>query len=105
MTPALYTHYLSASRTLDQIAIYRYRSTQVSSGDEAPQDVNFTETTPELAAILGARPSLGRWISAGDVISERAVVVLAHALWVSRYGGDPTVLGKLIRGSRTKRSL
>lgn len=96
MTPALYTHYRSASRTLDQIAIYRYGGTQVSSGDEGPQVVNFTETTPELAAILGARPSLGRWISAGDVIFERAVVVLAHDLWVSRYGGDPTVLGKVI---------
>jgi putative ABC transport system permease protein len=48
--------------------------------------------------VLGAVPHLGRLIRAADdqpTTGER-VVVLSHALWSTRFGGDPGVVGQTI---------
>src|SRR3989442_11716316 len=48
--------------------------------------------------VLGVGSALGRTILPSDdgVGGERAVVVLSHSYWLSRLGGDPTVVGKTI---------
>ena len=43
--------------------------------------------------VLGIKPVLGRLLIAGDEGGAR-VVVLSHALWQSRFGGDPRALGR-----------
>jgi predicted permease len=47
---------------------------------------------------LGVRPALGRLLSADDerAPGERAVAVLSHAYWRSRFGADAGVLGRTI---------
>ena len=97
MTPGLYTIYSSESRTLEQVAISRSGGVRVSDSDMLAEEVGFTETTPELAGILAARPVVGRWLGPEDARAERAVVVLAHDLWLNRYGGDPSIVGRTIR--------
>jgi putative ABC transport system permease protein len=48
-------------------------------------------------AVLGARPMLGRSFTAEeDRPGGPRVVVLGHALWQGRFGGDPGVLGKAV---------
>lgn len=48
-------------------------------------------------AVLGARPLLGRGFTAEeDRPGGPPVVVLGHALWQGRFGGDPAVLGRLL---------
>jgi predicted permease len=45
--------------------------------------------------VLGARAAVGRVLDSTD--NGRApVVVLAHTLWVRRYGADPAVLGRVL---------
>jgi predicted permease len=54
--------------------------------------------TGDYFGVLGARPQLGRLLSASDdapTAGER-VVVLSHALWTSRFGADPRILGQAI---------
>jgi predicted permease len=48
--------------------------------------------------LLGARPALGRLLRPDDAAARggRAVVVLAHDLWRSRYGADPAIVGQRI---------
>jgi predicted permease len=50
-------------------------------------------------AALGARPVLGRLFSAEEDQSTAAtpVVIIGDALWQRRYGGDPAVIGQVIR--------
>src|ERR1051326_7138140 len=49
---------------------------------------------PGLFRTLGVTPLLGRLILPGDVTAgSRHVVVLSHALWTTRFGGDPAALG------------
>ena len=48
--------------------------------------------------LLGVRPALGRFFTADE--SERAgdrLVVLGHALWQRRFGGDPGAIGQVVK--------
>lgn len=68
-----------------------------------------TEGRTEQASFLGVsanffsgltlRPLLGRLIlpGEGETPGERAVLVLGYAYWQKRFGGDPTIVGKVVR--------
>ncbi len=73
------------------------------------QSVNLTGTaTPDRIAgmfvsadvftVLGAHPLLGRLFANDESTPGRGreVVVLSHALWTSRFGADPGIVGKSI---------
>jgi predicted permease len=48
-------------------------------------------------ATLGLAPALGRLLDAGDDRPEAApAVVLSHAYWLDRFGGDAAALGRLV---------
>jgi predicted permease len=79
------------------------------AGHHGPLDVNlaFADQTHTGAAmlvsgayfqLLNLRPALGRLIGAQDEprIGESAVAVLSHGFWLSRFGGDPSVVGRAL---------
>lgn len=45
--------------------------------------------------LLGVQPLLGRTLQPSDD-RDRAAVVLSHALWRERWGGDPSILGRSV---------
>jgi len=46
---------------------------------------------------LGAAPALGRGLTAADdVPNAPRVLVLSYAMWMSRFGGDPSIVGTRI---------
>jgi len=52
---------------------------------------------PGLFGTLGVTPLLGRLIVPGDLaVGNRHVVVLSHALWITRFGGDSAALGRFL---------
>ena len=48
---------------------------------------------------LGLKPAIGRLLlpDEGETPGEEAVLVLGHSYWQSRFGGDPTIVGKKAR--------
>jgi putative ABC transport system permease protein len=51
-----------------------------------------------LPLVLGVEPALGTWFTAADDPASAArKLVLSHRLWQQRFGGDPTVIGRLVR--------
>ena len=55
-------------------------------------------TTATYLAVLGLRPSLGRWFDAAeDRPGTDIVAVIGHQAWTTRFGGDPSVIGRTIR--------
>ncbi len=62
-------------------------------GDGAPEDVRAALVTADLLPLFGAWATAGRLLAGDDFAERRDVVVLSHALWQSRWGGDPSVLG------------
>src|SRR5215472_11329182 len=49
-----------------------------------------------LLSVLHSSPELGRGFAASDDDPGTRVVVLSHALWQSRFGGDSSIVGKSI---------
>jgi len=56
-----------------------------------------TLVSAELFSILGAQPELGRIFDRGeDIPGQDSYVILSHALWQQRFGGDATMIGRSI---------
>jgi putative ABC transport system permease protein len=72
-------------------------------GDGLPEATFIAWVTPDFFQVLGVRPALGRTFlqeedqRGGDVNKA----VLSNALWRSKYGGDPQILGRRIRLRQT----
>ncbi len=67
------------------------------TGVGEPVRLTGTLVSAELFSVLGARPELGRTFNPGeDFAGQDSYVVLSHALWQERFGGDPSVLGRAL---------
>jgi putative ABC transport system permease protein len=89
-------------RTLNAVAAYTSGGKALATGtDQIP--VVGGVVSPNLFALLGARPALGRLLTPDDDrLGVPAVVVLSHDLWVNQLGSDPGILGKTVRLSDTQ---
>lgn len=66
-------------------------------GDQ-PERVRSTAIHANIFPILGVRPALGRNFSGEeDRPNGPSVAILSNELWQRRYGGDPTVIGRVIQ--------
>ena len=77
------------------------------SGEGAPVAVKMAGLTPGFFSLLGIEPGLGREFSQKDLPSaassgsvptvQATPLILSHGLWVSRFGGDPGILGRKVQ--------
>jgi len=68
-----------------------------------PRRVSGTLVSAGLFELLGVRPLLGRQISEeDDRRGAQRVLLLGYDLWRSRFGGDPAILGKVIRANTSQ---
>jgi predicted permease len=80
---------LSRVRLYERIAVEQGGAAQMASGEYV---------SGNYFGMLGVRPALGRLIEpADDKASAGSVVVLSFGCWQRRFGGDPGVLGRVIR--------
>ena len=46
---------------------------------------------------MGVDAALGRTFHAEDALGRNPVAVISYSYWKSRFGGEPSVLGKIIQ--------
>lgn len=70
----------------------------LSASGTAPERTWVEAVSGNYFSMLGAQAALGRLFlpGEGDTVGADPVVVLAHACWQSRFGGDPAVVGRSI---------
>ncbi len=67
------------------------------TGEGEPVSLSGSLVTPEYFHMLGVSPVLGRGFLPEEASTGASpVVVLGHDLWISRFGGDPEVLGRSV---------
>jgi putative ABC transport system permease protein len=67
------------------------------TGTGEPARLTGARVSSELFQVLGATPALGRGFGPGaDQAGAERAVVLGHALWRERFGGDPSVVGRAV---------
>ena len=85
------------ARTIEATGTYR-SGTSVVLLEGDPQRVNAAGAGEDFFAAAGVRPVLGRGFTREDTLpGAPRVVVLTHAAWQRRFGGDPAVIGRLLR--------
>lgn len=67
-------------------------------GDGTPVRVETMTVTPSFFRVAGVKPQLGRAFTEEEgEIGNEFVVVLSDSFWRSRFGGQPSVLGRELR--------
>jgi len=97
VSPPNYRDYKAMSRSFSGMGAVMSVSLNLTGAGE-PRRIDVSGLTSEVFELLGARPALGRLFApADDRDGAPGTLVLSHALWMTRFGGDPSVLGKSVR--------
>lgn len=86
------------TRTLDAVAVWSKVTFALSTGGEGVF-VHGNIVSGNYFSVLGVRPALGRFFLPEEDAAPMAgpALVISHAFWQSRFGGDSTVVGRPVR--------
>ncbi len=85
------------ARGIEESALYNHVSYNLAS-EGAPERLMALRATPSLFSTLQAGAQLGRVLREEDAQEgAEPVMVLSHAFWQARFGGDPRVVGSTVR--------
>ena len=99
IAPPEFADVMDQTRTFDEVAAMTRTAANLTGGCGAsnacePERVSGYAVSPNLFVLLGAGPALGRGFTDGDATpGAEPVVLLSHALWMRRFGGDSGVVG------------
>jgi putative ABC transport system permease protein len=85
------------SRAFEEIAgIWMTNGTVPGAGE--PEQVKVARVTTNFLSLLCSEPAAGRLFRDEDAAHDNGMnVVISYGLWQRRFGGDPAVLGKVLR--------
>jgi putative ABC transport system permease protein len=90
-----YAFVRGTARSFAGMFTYRNQSLELSGVSESQRIVG-ARVAPEMFAVLGAAPVVGRPLTEDDDRQNAKVAVLDYALWTRVFGRDPLVVGKTI---------
>jgi putative ABC transport system permease protein len=97
MSPTQYFTYRDEGRVFQQIGLYGDGGTTITGIGE-PEQARLLAVTYDVPQALGVQPQLGRLFTEADTRLGGArfapVVILTHAYWQRRFGGDVSVIGR-----------
>jgi putative ABC transport system permease protein len=83
------------TRTLKYAVAYGI-TTATLTGRGEPIRLDGAQVSPHTFAMLGTPPLIGRTFAGDMETTSTSVVVLSHAAWRRRFGGDPAIVGKTL---------
>lgn len=91
-----YLDFRGGTRTLESSAAFAtWGANLTGAGD--PERIQGTRIEAGAFSLLGATAAIGRTLEPEDGRPDRPrVAVLAHGLWLRRFGGDPRIVGRTI---------
>jgi predicted permease len=66
------------------------------TGAGRPERIHAARVSSTLFPVLGVQPLIGRTFSLEEDDPGRQVAVLSYALWKQQFGGDPSIVGRVI---------
>lgn len=95
-SPATYAAQRNGQHSFDALAVYQNTGAILTGSDKA-EFVQTTRVTADFFKVFGVTPTLGRTFAPDeDTAGKENVAVLSNSLWLSRFGGDPQIVGKQI---------
>lgn len=97
MSPLDYIDYRDGSRSFESMAHYSDASVNLTGSGVQPLRLSEARVGAEFFEVLGVRPQLGRFFAANEDAGDAPrVAVISDALWRSRFGADPGVVGRSV---------
>ena len=97
VNPADFADWSEGTRTFASMAAFLQSPRALTAADGAAESVPGQAVTPRFFDVLGVKPIAGRTFVPADETAAPTSVVLSEAFWRSRFGGDPTLVGRQIR--------
>jgi predicted permease len=95
-SPATYFTYRDENQVFEDIGLWDNRTVSVTGIGE-PERVEALNVTDGLLPILRVQATIGRrFTAADDAPTAPDRVMLAYGYWQRKFGGDPSVVGRLI---------
>ena len=100
-----YVDLSARQKTFEAIGAWGRWQTSLVDRDD-PYRVDLLAVGANTLDLLRARPVLGRAIDAGDTRENAPpVMMLGYDTWKKRYGGDPSIIGRVIRLEQSERQV
>lgn len=77
-----------------KLAAYRQWGYTLTQPGRSPEHLNGIRVSADFFHVLGLPAQLGRVFTPDEDHPGNQVMVLGHAAWMSRFGGDPAVVGR-----------
>jgi len=101
-----YWHFVNNNRSFQEFGAYITEVPLPLTGGALPLQVDVGPMTLSAFEVLGVLPEHGRLPTPEeDTPGGPYVALLSHELWVSQYGGDPSILGETIDLNGTRREV
>jgi putative ABC transport system permease protein len=95
-SPAIYFTYRDNSQAFESVALW-FGNVATVTGAGDPEEVEAVRATHELLPTLRVAPVLGRpFAAADDQPGAPRTVMLSHAYWQRRFGGDADIVGRSV---------
>lgn len=92
-----YFDFVKASRSFESLAAVSTEAMTLVGGEGGPEVLRAAWVSSSMFTVLRARPLLGRTlVQADDGAIPNQVAVLSYALWQRHFGGDSTVVGRVL---------
>src|SRR5262249_3751883 len=99
VSPADFWDWKDQSESFDQLASLVGGGAFSLRDDDQPDIFNGARVSFNFFQTFGVQPLIGRTFTEDDgQLNAPDTVVLSHRLWMKRFGGDPSVVGKTYQG-------
>lgn len=89
--------YRADVKAFADVALFTDGAAMFSDGDGEPERIRMGEVSENTFRVLGVAPLLGRGFTLDeDRPKGPQVVVLGYGMWQRRFGGNPSVIGRVI---------
>jgi predicted permease len=103
--PFLYFTYRDQMKTVQDIGLWRTDTDSVT-GLAEPEEIPTIEVTDGILPMFGAQPILGRLFTrADDAPGSAPTMILTYGYWRTRFGGDPTIVGRRLTVNNESREV
>jgi predicted permease len=97
LSPSMYITFSDHNRTFQSMGIWAPATANVT-GVAQPEQVHTAYISDGILQTLEVPPLAGRWFSQADQQPRGAQsVMLSYGYWQRRFGGDPTVVGRMLQ--------
>jgi predicted permease len=96
LSESMYVTYAEQNRTFQNFGIWT-EDTATVTGVAEPEQVRAIDVSDGASQALNVAPALGRWLNASDEVpNTQRNLMLMYGYWQRRFGGDPSVIGRVI---------